>query len=97
MIRVGIYGYGNLGDNALLRCAIRRARESLGAGRIRALTADPWRDRVTFGIPCAHRMNIFSIVRELLRADVVVFGGGTLLQDSTSLRSFLYYAFIISH
>ena len=27
--------------------------------------------------------------------DVLVFGGGTLLQDTTSLRSFLYYALLI--
>lgn len=90
----GYYGFGNLGDNALLRGAIRRAVTS-EAGRICAMTAHPWRDCVTFGIPCIHRMNIFSIIRELLRSDLLVFGGGTLFQDSTSLRSFLYYVFIV--
>ncbi len=37
-----------------------------------------------------------GIVEGIRFSDVVVFGGGNLLQDETSLRSFLYYSGIIS-
>ena len=91
----GYYGYGNLGDNALLRASVRRARDSFTDGIITAMSAHPWRDSMTFGIPCIGRMNFFRIIPQLMRTDVFVFGGGTLLQESSSLRSFFYYAFLI--
>ena len=48
-------------------------------------------------IPCrfAPLLSPLSAVRELKRADVFIFGGGSLLQNKTSNRSLLYYLFLI--
>jgi len=86
----GYYGFGNVGDDALLREAIKRCRSRFGGG-ISALTRSPWQDGYTFGVRCVRRANAFSVWREIGRSERLIFGGGTLFQDRTSLRSLLYY------
>ena len=88
----GYYGYENTGDDTLLDRAILRARQSFGNLPICALAHSKNRARYRFGIPCFNRYNILSVIRVIGRSRVLVFGGGTLFQDSTSLRSMLYYS-----
>lgn len=86
----GYYGFGNLGDDTLLDQAIKRARAKYGRGVV-ALTRDPRRDRYRFGVRCISRNNIFGMIFALRRCRRLILGGGTLLQDRTSLRSLCYY------
>ena len=95
IVLLGYYGFGNLGDNALLRASIKRAKKAYGGKIISALTKSPKRDRLDFGIRCVNRYSPLSIIRELWGAEVLILGGGTLLQDSTSLRSLIYYSSVI--
>ena len=44
---------------------------------------------------CVRRTSPLAVWRELRDADALIFGGGTLLQDSTSLRSLLYYTALL--
>lgn len=91
---VGYYGYSNLGDNALLRSAIKRARlefcESVGA-----LTRAPKKCSRDFAIPCFSRRSPISVFLHIYRCKRLVFGGGTLFQDLTSKRSLIYYLVIL--
>lgn len=86
----GYYGFGNVGDDTLLREAIKRCRKRFEGG-ICALTRVPRRDRYAFGVRCVSRSNIFLVWREIARSKRLIFGGGTLFQDRTSLRSLFYY------
>ena len=86
----GYYGFGNVGDDTLLRETIKRCRERFGGG-ICALTKSPRRDSYSFGVRCVGRSNIFSVWREFGKSERLIFGGGTLFQDRTSLRSLFYY------
>ena len=92
LLLCGYYGYGNMGDDALLRSAIARARTSFRSLSVGALTRSGRRDEKIFGIRCVGRYNIFSVLSELRKCGYFIFGGGTLLQSSTSLRSLLYYS-----
>ena len=92
----GYYGYGNLGDDALLRGAIRRAYRENPRGTVVALTKNGSKDEDRFGIPCVGRTWILGIARILRRTDRLVFGGGTLLQENTSRRSLWYYTALIA-
>lgn len=87
----GYYGFGNMGDEALLRQAILRARQEAMRTELWALTKNGRGDEKRFGIPCVRRTNFFAVKKALRGADRLVFGGGTLLQENTSLRSLLYY------
>ena len=97
IVLCGYYGFGNIGDDALLRSAIRRAREEYADCAVSALTKNGDKDRRTFGIRCVKRTNAFAVAREIKKADAVVFGGGTLLQNATSRRSLMYYLKILCY
>lgn len=92
VVLCGYYGYGNMGDNALLRASIRRAEKVFRNKELSVLTAGGRKDSKSFGVRCVKRMSPLSVIFELLGAEALVLGGGTLLQDRTSLRSLAYYA-----
>ena len=91
----GYYGFGNMGDDVLLRSAIKRARKEFPALAVGALTKKGARDSAHFGIRCVKRSSPVAIWRELRGCKHFIFGGGTLLQDSTSLRSLIYYVTLL--
>ncbi len=93
----GYYGFGNMGDEVLLRAAVRRARREFPTYSVSALTKRGKWDEDTFGIPCVRRSSPLALRRAVKRSSVLVFGGGTLLQDHTSLRSLLYYAGLLRY
>ncbi len=88
----GYYGFGNMGDDALLHAAIARAQDRFSGVEIVAMTRRGKRDEARFGVRCVRRTRIGAIRRELRRARALIFGGGTLLQEETSLRSLVYYS-----
>ena len=91
----GYYGFGNMGDDAMLVRAIQRANERFPHLCVRAMTANGKKDSAKFGVCCCRRYSISSLVREIQKSEAVIFGGGTLLQNSTSNRSLAYYLFIL--
>ena len=91
----GYYGYGNMGDDALLMSAVQRAHCKFPSLPVCALTAHGKRDSDKFGVRCASRSNIITLIKEIKNAETVVFGGGTLFQNTTSSRSLWYYIFIL--
>lgn len=93
----GYYGFGNIGDDALLRSAVSRVRREYPDCHITALTKRGDKDRRLFGVRCVKRTNAFSVAREIKKADAVIFGGGTLLQNATSRRSLMYYLKILCY
>ena len=91
----GYYGCGNAGDEAVL-AGIREslARRAGGGVRLLALSQNPEETTRLHGIQAADRMN-FSALRAALReSDLLLSGGGSLLQDTTSVRSLLYYLWV---
>ncbi len=90
----GYYGYGNMGDDAMLYAAIRRARLEFG-NDITALTKRGAPDFERFGVPCISKSSPFALISSITKCKYFIFGGGTLLQASTSLRSLIYYSTVI--
>lgn len=92
----GYYGFGNLGDDALLSAIISSLRESLLAPRITVLAhrgSNP--APKCKNIKYVSRSNPIAVIGALRRAKLLIFGGGTLLQDTTSRKSLFYYLSII--
>lgn len=84
---VGYYGFGNFGDEMMLK-AIEAELERRGIREIHVLKKDK-------GTGALSRRHPFRTVRALRRCDAVLFGGGNLLQNETSSRSFFYYALLL--
>ena len=91
----GYYGFGNVGDDALLRASIARATCEFEGVKISALTKNGKRDENKFSVKCVCRSSPIAVISSLMSCRYFVLGGGTLLQDSTSLRSLVYYFSIL--
>ncbi len=90
----GYYGFGNAGDDALLR-AITDGLFARGVTRIAALSKKG--APVAEGVRPVSRFNPFAVHRAIRGARLLLSGGGSLLQDATSTRSLLYYVSVIRY
>ena len=91
----GYYGFNNIGDESILRTVIDNLREKLPDIDITVLSQDPAQTSAKYGVKAARRMSLWDIFRSVLHCDLLLSGGGSLLQDATSARSILYYLFIL--
>jgi polysaccharide pyruvyl transferase CsaB len=91
----GYYGFGNLGDEALLQVIVEQLRVRWPGCAIDVLSGDPDGTARTSGVEATPRMDLGRVRGAIDRADVVLSGGGGLLQNATSLRSLLYYSGVI--
>jgi polysaccharide pyruvyl transferase CsaB len=91
----GYYGFGNLGDEALLEVIVERVRARFPKVELEVLSAAPRLTSKSFGVDASPRWDWRAVRGAIDRANVVLSGGGGLLQNATSLRSLLYYAGII--
>lgn len=91
----GYYGFGNLGDEALLEVIVAQLRTRHPYAQIDVLSANAAETSHELGIEATPRWDAKAVREAIRRADLVLSGGGGLLQNSTSLRSLVYYAGII--
>lgn len=87
----GYYGFGNLGDEALLAGIVAGLKRNRHQPVV--LSHDPAASRALHGVPATGRLS--GLMPALLRADALLSGGGGLLQDRTSRRSLDYYLGVI--
>lgn len=90
----GYYGFGNFGDEAILGVLVEKLK-TLGAN-ITVLSKNPQVTSSLYGVECRQSFNIPEVLSEINNCEVLVSGGGSLLQDVTSLKSLLYYLFVIN-
>jgi polysaccharide pyruvyl transferase CsaB len=91
----GYYGFSNAGDEAVLDSIITGLRLQLGDGvEITVLSASPAETEKTHAVRAVSRApsNIRAAVRD---CDLLISGGGSLIQDATSFKSLLYYLAVI--
>ena len=91
----GYYGFHNIGDEAILEAIVTTLRRYRPDIELIVFSADPLHTRETYGVKAVSRTHLPSIIRVLRRADLLVSGGGGLLQDVTGPRSIPYYLGII--
>jgi polysaccharide pyruvyl transferase CsaB len=91
----GYYGFGNLGDEALLGIIIEQLRARWPQCAVDVLSNNPAETARTYGVEATPRADFSVVGAAIERADIVLSGGGGLLQNVTSLRSLLYYTGII--
>lgn len=91
----GYYGLGNAGDEAVLAASVGMFRQRRPELALAALTARPAPTRAALGIDAAPRMQPLAALNQIRRCSLFLSGGGSLLQDRTSLKSLLYYLVLL--
>ncbi|WP_406944966.1 polysaccharide pyruvyl transferase CsaB [Halobacillus sp. SY10] len=92
----GYFGFHNAGDEAILASMIKQLRNADPEIRITVLTNDEIHTTATYGVESVNRWKINDVVRILKKADGLISGGGSLLQNATGPRSIIYYTAIMN-
>ncbi len=87
----GYYGFGNIGDDAMLRSIVDNLQEQKPGISILALSRNPVETARNYGVSAINRKNIFKVYSSMKKAKLFVYGGGNIIQDSTSSRSLMFY------
>ncbi|WP_048600527.1 polysaccharide pyruvyl transferase CsaB [Rubeoparvulum massiliense] len=95
IVIAGYYGFNNVGDDALLYAITSSLIEEVPALQFAVLSNNPKETEALFHLPAYNRWSIKEIVGQLRHSDLLLMGGGSLLQDVSSPRSTLYYLAII--
>ena len=91
----GYYGFANAGDEAMLAAMIEVLTDLDAGVRITVISGNPAETRQRHGVKAVYRLNYPEITRALAKCDLLISGGGSLLQDVTSNRSLYYYLSIM--
>ena len=91
----GYYGFGNLGDDAILHAICGMFRQFPVPVRLTVLSNDPADTIRQYGLTAVPRFSPLGLFRTLKNSDILISGGGSLLQNKTSTRSLIYYLTVI--
>ena len=86
----GYYGSKNAGDEAMLAAMIEVLSDLEPKLNITVISANPEDTKKRHGVHAISWIDLGAIVSALRKADLMISGGGSLLQNVTSGRS-LYY------
>ncbi len=89
----GYYGADNFGDECILETLVQRLKKF--DAEITVLSTNPAKTAKIHQINSVKSFDIKKVVNVISKSDVLISGGGSLLQDATSLKSLFYYLFII--
>ncbi|MFA7658505.1 MAG: polysaccharide pyruvyl transferase CsaB [Candidatus Gastranaerophilaceae bacterium] len=90
----GYYGFDNFGDEAILGVLTGKLKD-FGAN-ITVLSKNPRKTASLYGVNSTFLFCLSRVIYRIIKCDVLVSGGGSLLQDVTSLKSLLYYLWVIN-
>ncbi|MGY6531013.1 MAG: polysaccharide pyruvyl transferase CsaB [Cyanobacterium sp.] len=85
----GYYGQGNAGDEALLLALLERLPQDVEPI---VLSGNPILTSKNYGVKSYTRLDIAKQIISSGKQDYFIWGGGSLMQDVTSIKSPLFYA-----
>jgi len=91
----GYYGFDNLGDEAILGSMIKIIKRINQDIEITILSNKAEQTSKRYDVNAVYRYDIFKIMSTMKRSDIFISGGGSLLQDVTSMKSVPYYLGLI--
>lgn len=91
----GYYGFKNFGDEAILGVLVNHLKQ-LKDVDITVFSSDVDYTSKTYSVNSVKRFDLKNVIKTIRNSDVLISGGGSLLQDVTSLKSVVYYSLIIA-
>ena len=93
---IGYYGSDNLGDELLLKETLKLITPHVDRARIKVLSYHVDQTKRFHDVQGVSRNKPSQIFRAILGADIIIGGGGSMLQNVTSNRSLMYYLSLIN-
>jgi len=90
----GYYGFDNFGDEAILGVLVEKLKEL--KKNVTVLSKNPKKTSSIYKVESVFSFDLIKAFFEIDKCDILISGGGSLLQDVTSLKSLLYYLFVIN-
>jgi len=59
------------------------------------ISSNPSKTSFLYGVKTCKTFDILRVVLSIINSDILISGGGSILQDKTSLKSLFYYLFVI--
>lgn len=91
----GYYGFNNAGDEAVLKSIVNDLYAQDLHLKLTVLSNQPKETMIYYRAQSINRWDIKALIKTLKEADLLISGGGSLLQDVTSPHGFLYYLGVI--
>ncbi len=91
----GYYGYQNAGDEVILKSILQNLTSLEPELSICVLSRSTADLSGMQGITTINRFSLLPILRAVRRSRVMLFGGGSLIQDVSSTKSLMYYLFLL--
>ncbi len=91
----GYYGFANAGDEAMLTAIVKSLRNAEKSVDLTVISGAPQNTAAKHKVSSVHRFSPLEIYSAVANCDLLLSGGGSLLQDVTSKKSLLYYLAII--
>jgi polysaccharide pyruvyl transferase CsaB len=91
----GYYGFDNAGDEAILLSLITAFRAIRPEVQLTVLSNNPLKTANLYNVRALNRWQPGEVFRALKEADLLISGGGSLLQDVTGLKSLVYYLGVV--
>jgi len=91
----GYYGFSNCGDEGVLSSIVAGLKSRL-SGEITVLSASPEDTSKLYDVNAVPRYSLGEVSRAIRDCDLLISGGGSLIQDATSMRSLIYYLSVIA-
>ncbi|MBB5335824.1 polysaccharide pyruvyl transferase CsaB [Pectinatus brassicae] len=91
----GYYGSKNAGDEAMLAAMLEVFTELDPKTKFTVISANPEDTKKRHGVDSIGWLDILAIIKTLKKSDLLLSGGGSLLQNVTSGRSLYYYLGIL--
>ena len=92
---IGYFGHNNLGDEAILQSIISQLKKYHKPVQPIVFTHAIEATRMKFGVTALRRKSLPHLIAGISMSDIVIFAGGSLFQDTTSLASLFYYTGLI--
>lgn len=92
----GYYGFDNFGDETILNVLVENIKAGVGQSQITVFSSNPLKTEKLYNVKSVYYFDLLSVIKELLRCNYLISGGGSLLQDVTSKKSLVYYLAVIA-
>lgn len=90
----GYYGCDNFGDESILTTLVEKLK-TLDVKEITVISHNPKKTAENLKVKSIKTFGFAQIIKSILCSDILISGGGSLLQDATSVKSLFYYLLVI--